>query len=371
MKRLLSHRSVWQGSLRRVLPAAGLMLTMGLGAGSFAGADYVTPAQPLLGLPDSASASASNRDHFLIQRPQYALSYNNALRFPNWVAWHLNAGDVGSTSRGQFMPDTTLPSGFTVVTPADYTRSGYDRGHNCPSADRSDTRPNNDAVFLMTNMTPQAHGLNAGPWEQLETYCRDLANQGNELYIVCGHGFSAPTHQTIGKVGIAVPDFGWKVVVVIPDKSGNDAKRITSQTRVIAVKMPNVNTVSKQAWTRYIVTAGEVEQATRLHFFTALPSATAQALRQKRDAGAAGSSFTGIPGFGPKKHGHRGKRGSFDTTGSSFGTPVGGANNQVWVNTRSGAYWKPGTQYYGKTKEGKYMSEKDALKAGYHPEGGR
>ncbi len=335
-------------------------------------------------LPDGASTSPANRDHYLIQRPQYTLSYNNALRFPNWVAWHLNAGDVGSTSRGQFAPDTSLPSGFTVVTPGDYTRSGYDRGHNCPSADRSNTRSNNDAVFLMTNMTPQAHGLNAGPWEQLESYCRDLTRQGNELYIICGHGFSAPTHQTIGRVGIAVPDFGWKVVVVIPDQPGSDLRRITPQTRVIAVKMPNVNTVSKQAWSRYIVTPGDIERATGLSFFRALPSATAQALRQKRDAGASGSSFTGVPGFtsrSNKRKGafgsigalfgkHKKASGSFGNASGSFGTPSGNTAGMVWVNTRSGAYWQPGSRYYGKTKEGKYMREADARKAGYHPEGG-
>ena len=39
---------------------------------------------------------------------------------------------------------------------------------------------------------------------------------------------------------------------------------------------------------------------------------------------------------------------------------------QVWVNTKSGVIWKPGTAYYGKTKQGRYMSEADALAAGYH-----
>ena len=37
----------------------------------------------------------------------------------------------------------------------------------------------------------------------------------------------------------------------------------------------------------------------------------------------------------------------------------------VWVNLDSGVYHKEGTRYYGKTKNGKYMSEADALKAGY------
>ena len=37
---------------------------------------------------------------------------------------------------------------------------------------------------------------------------------------------------------------------------------------------------------------------------------------------------------------------------------------QVWVNTDSGVYHKSG-RYYGKTKQGKFMTEADAKKAGY------
>ena len=43
------------------------------------------------------------------------------------------------------------------------------------------------------------------------------------------------------------------------------------------------------------------------------------------------------------------------------------AAGMVWVNTDSGVYHKPGTHWYGKTKKGKYMTEADAIKAGYHP----
>jgi hypothetical protein len=38
----------------------------------------------------------------------------------------------------------------------------------------------------------------------------------------------------------------------------------------------------------------------------------------------------------------------------------------VWVNTDSGVYHKSGSKYYGNTKQGKYMTEADAQKAGYH-----
>jgi hypothetical protein len=44
--------------------------------------------------------------------------------------------------------------------------------------------------------------------------------------------------------------------------------------------------------------------------------------------------------------------------------------SEVWVNTRSGKYWKPGSRYFGKTKEGEFMPELDALDRGYSPAGG-
>lgn len=46
--------------------------------------------------------------------------------------------------------------------------------------------------------------------------------------------------------------------------------------------------------------------------------------------------------------------------------PLANSNAMVWVNTGSGVYHKPGSRYYGKTKQGKYMTEADAIKAGYH-----
>jgi hypothetical protein len=46
------------------------------------------------------------------------------------------------------------------------------------------------------------------------------------------------------------------------------------------------------------------------------------------------------------------------------------ASGKVWVNTESGAYHKGG-RWYGATKQGKFMTEQDAIGAGYHAAGSR
>ena len=43
----------------------------------------------------------------------------------------------------------------------------------------------------------------------------------------------------------------------------------------------------------------------------------------------------------------------------------------VWVNTSSDVYHCPGGQYYGATKRGRLMSDRDAVQHGYRPAYGR
>jgi endonuclease G len=147
------------------------------------------------------------------------------------------------------------------ATLGDYAGSGYDRGHMCPSADRTLTTTANSQTFYLTNMVPQAGNNNRGPWAALEAESRDLAGAGKELFVIAGGTFSASS-LTIGN-GVKVPDKTFKVIVVL-DAVGQGASSVTASTRVIAVLMPNANSqISLSApWRNFRVSVDAIEALT-------------------------------------------------------------------------------------------------------------
>jgi endonuclease G, mitochondrial len=220
-----------------------------------------------LGVPTDSDPS----DDYLIDHGIYVVSYNPKKNVPNWVAWALDRSFLGHVRRkNDFRADPALPSIFYHVIPKDFQDSGYDRGHMCPSADRQDSSSDNSLTFLMTNMQPQLHELNEGPWEKLEEYERDQARGRNaELFIVAGGIFGAQ-YQTIGH-GVAVPKGNFKIIVTL--RQGQSASDVKSETKVIAVIMPNEPGVGSHPWTDYLTSVDAIEQATGYDFLSNVPKA--------------------------------------------------------------------------------------------------
>lgn len=235
----------------------------------------------IFGNPSNATGEVTNENNYLMLKPQYTLSYNRSKGTANWVAWRLDSSWIGSTPRqDDFRPDTVLPAGWYQVLSEDYSGSGYDRGHMCPSGDRTNSIPNNSATFLMTNIVPQLAANNQGPWEEFESYCRTLASQGNEIYIFSGPLGSA---GTIAQGNVTVPAQTWKVVLVLPNGS-NDVQRVTRATRVFGIIVPNQPPLDINApWRQFRVPVNTVENLTGHDFFTVIPKGTQELIERRRD----------------------------------------------------------------------------------------
>lgn len=231
--------------------------------------------QVALGLPFDQDPS----NDYLMDKSEYVLSYNPDKRVSNWVSWEVDMSWLGHERRSDhFDSDPDLPPQFIPVTSRDYWRSHYDRGHLCPSGDRTRDAYDNARTFLFTNIEPQTPSLNRGPWRELEERVREIVRDSStHAYITAGPVFSY-SDPTIG-TGVAVPAAFFKVVVILDASLG--PSDVTEDTEVIAVLMPNDPSVSGTHWTRYRVSVGDIEAATGYTFFSSVPEPARQALKAR------------------------------------------------------------------------------------------
>jgi DNA/RNA endonuclease G (NUC1)/PKD repeat protein len=226
----------------------------------------------LFGVP---AAGGSDAD-LLVTRAQYTLSYNKSRGGPNWVAYRLNnanRGDLPGYRCDCFATDPVVTAAGEVgLTTADYTGSGFDRGHMVRSNDRELAHGDQATTYYLSNVVPQWANTNQGRWADLESYLQTVEERAAhpDVYIVTGGRGEA---SRIAGGRIAVPTHTWKVALVVAH--GATPESITKKSdilEVIAVDMPNVQASPRDGnWQASSVTIDSVEKATGYDFFAALP----------------------------------------------------------------------------------------------------
>lgn len=232
---------------------------------------------PLITATDLAKSNLRYVTHFLTESGytsmrNYSMLYDTDLKMARWVAYPLTRSYM---TKGVSRTDAwAADPSFTNSEQAVLARavSGYQRGHQIPSADRYVTYSANAQTFYYTNMTPQLGALNGGLWSELETAVRNWAGSVDTLYVVTGASATTPTDAMVryttdneGKQ-IAVPKYYYKALCTI--------NRTTGVAKTIAFKIDHFSgyTSSTTSYMNYAITVAELEQLTGYTFFPSISS---------------------------------------------------------------------------------------------------
>lgn len=201
----------------------------------------------------------------------YVVGYSDDLGNPLWAAYR--ARDVeprGAPPR----PDQFVVDMRTVarIDPDIYNRSGYDRGHLAPNFAIA-TRYGGQAqeeTFRMSNIIPQKHALNAGPWKQLEQrIATSYPGRFGEVWVIAGPVFGERPEKLRRRV--AVPEACYMIIV---DES-------EGRVRAAAFIFPQ-ETPAEAPLGNYLVSIDEIERRTGLDFLQELPDPAEAALESRR-----------------------------------------------------------------------------------------
>ncbi|MDE5674476.1 MAG: DNA/RNA non-specific endonuclease [Muribaculaceae bacterium] len=188
----------------------------------------------------------------------FTVSFNKDNGTPNYVAWEL-LGEEVKTDVDRSDNFWTDPDIEGCPSTKDYTRSGYDRGHMCPAADQKWSQEAMDDCFVMANICPQDHGLNAGAWNTLESKERQWAKRDSAIMIIAGPIYETTDTKRIGNAGVRVPGAFFKVLMA----------PYVDEPRGIAFVYPNMTSPGNMQ--DYSMSIDELEKILGYDFFPALP----------------------------------------------------------------------------------------------------
>jgi len=223
-------------------------------------------------------------DENLIKKGTYILSYDLDYKIPNWVAYHLSKADLENTltRSGTWKVETKVDSEYRAKA-SDYSKSGYDKGHLCPSADMARSAKTMQSTFCYSNCAPQVgKGFNRDMWEMLEEQVRAWAKAKKDVWIFAGvyfdpdnpNGEGDSTVKTIGN-GVGVPPHWYKIIYAPNGPSPNDDE-------VIAFEFENI-AYPDTKFREHEVTVRQIEDETGLDFLNKLPKAVQDKLETKKE----------------------------------------------------------------------------------------
>lgn len=199
----------------------------------------------------------------------HSVGYDESLPAARWSAYRVFPHqDVHHARPSSFRSD---PRTTARVTTAEFVHSGYDRGHLAPNyAIAVCHGPEaQKETFLLSNIVPQLHALNAGLWKDLEQrIVKRYVPRYGTVWVQVGPVFAPVPAKRVGR--IPVPASFWMVI--------SEYDETVPGVRAIAYLVPHEEKWRDVELTRYIVSIRHLEGLTGLDFFPQLPPAAQERL---------------------------------------------------------------------------------------------
>ena len=223
-------------------------------------------------------------DHQIRNFENYSLCYRESYEQAEWSAYCLTEEELEKNAKrsDDFRADPEISTGS--ATPADYKKSGYDRGHLSPAADFAFSDKAMSETFYMSNMSPQKGSLNRGIWKDLESEVRLWAKSFGRVYVVSGPILEKPAeaYESIGENHVTVPEFYYKVILAPVYEDDEDRKSPEDADSVLAMAYIFPNEKCEGTLDDYTVTVDEVESRTGLDFFALFEDSVENEIEGKR-----------------------------------------------------------------------------------------
>lgn len=206
----------------------------------------------------------------LLTNEGYVVGYSDAYGSPLWAAYRVR--DLAKLPKPAARPEKFEVDRRTAarVKPDEYSGSGYDRGHLAPNyaiATRYGTKAQRE-TFLMSNITPQLHSLNAGLWRELEMkIATSYPARYGEVWVLTGPIFGDQPRRLRG--GVVVPDAFFLIVI----------DEVEGKLRTLAMSVPQDAPPNAEP-ANYLTSIDAIQRRTGLDFLSELDDASESAIEQ-------------------------------------------------------------------------------------------
>jgi len=245
-----------------------------------------------IGLPSLSAANQANAAQLngsaVIDYTHFSLTLNQVRKFPFWVGWNIDGGNLRRISRNgiPFIRDPRLPAQSQAGDEL-YAGNRLDRGHIARRADLlwgplGEARQANRDSFFFTNIAPQMDDFNqssrGGIWGQLE----DAVFADTDVENLRVSVFGGPVFQADDREyrGVKIPRDYWKLIAFV------EGGRLKAKAFLLTQNLNQLEALELDPFRVFQVAISEIQSRTGIAFPAALHAAdsVAESLRRQPES---------------------------------------------------------------------------------------